>query len=131
MIYEVEGGTKAQRKIVDEAMSYVIHLLDIPNNVKVWFTLGKFVSHGVVQLSKTKYDIEIVKTVSVMEIAYTVFHEMKHVEQLANKRLVHTCGATLWEGEDHSNVEYFDRPWEKEAYKFEKSADMMLTSLAA
>ena len=130
MIYTVEGGTKAQRKVVDTAMSYVVQLLNIPSNVSIEIVLGRFVSHGVMPNSSRSFDMEICKDVSDAEIAYTVFHEMKHVEQIANHRLVHVGFVTLWEGRDYSNTEYFERPWEKEAYKFEKSADLMLTRLA-
>lgn len=129
MMYEVSGGTKKQREVVDKAMSYVIHLVNIPNYVIVEIQLGKYTSHGVMQCSKKRFDMEIMKEVSLAEIAYTVFHEMKHIEQLAQGKLVYTNSQCLWEGEDHSNTEYFDRPWEIEAYKFEKSADLMLSQI--
>ena len=131
MIYTVEGGTKAQRKVVDAAMSYVVHLLNIPNNVHVEIVLGKFFSHGVIADSKNSFEIEICKSVDDVEIAYTVFHEMKHVEQLASGRLRHQGFVTFWEGKDMPLIEYHQRPWEIEAFKFEKNADLMLTSIAA
>lgn len=131
MIYEVEGGNKAQRKVVDTAMSYVIQLLNIPSRVHVEIVLGNFKSHSVMHISKYYYEMEIVKSVSAEEIAYTVFHEMKHVEQLVHERLVHDGRNIYWEGVDHTETEYFECPWEKEAYKFEKSADLMLTRIAA
>jgi len=56
---------------------------------------------------------------------------MKHVEQIYTKRLVQGNGKALWLGEDHTHTLYFDRPWEVEAYKFEKIADQLLTSRAA
>jgi hypothetical protein len=129
MIYEVAGGNKKQRDVVDKAMSYVIHLLNIPSHVIVEVQLGVFQSHGVMQESKRRFYMEIMKNVTPQEIAYTVFHEMKHVEQLSRGKLVYTNQQCLWEGEDHSNTEYFDRPWEVEAYRFEKSADLMLSRI--
>lgn len=131
MMYELEGGNKAQRKVVDAAMSQVINLLNIPNNVHVDITLGSFRSHGVIQDSKRLYEIEICKDVPAEEIVYAVFHEMKHVEQMVSGKLVHKGRTTVWEGEDHTLTEYFDRPWEKEAYIFEKNANLMLTSCVA
>jgi len=127
MIYTVEGGTKAQRKVVDSAMSYVVHILKIPNKVNVEIVLGKFISHGVREDSKNSFEIEICKAVNDAEIAYTVFHEMKHVEQLASGRLRYQGLVTFWEGKDMPLIEYHQRPWEIEAFKFEKNADSILT----
>ena len=127
MIYTVEGGTKAQRKVVDSAMSYVVHMLNIPNKVHIEIVLGKFISHGVRADSKNSFEIEICKAVDDVEIAYTVFHEMKHVEQLSNGRLSHQGFITFWEGKDMPFIEYHQRPWEIEAFNFEKNADSILT----
>lgn len=132
MIYEVSGGNKAQRKVVDTAMSYVIQLLNIPNKVFVEIELTKLdIKGGVMDMGKNRFFMEINKKETFAEIAYTVFHEMKHVEQIANKILVYTQTEITWNGEDHSATEYFKRPWEVEAYKFEKNADFMLTRIAA
>lgn len=130
MMYEVSGGTKAQRKIVDEAMSYVIDHVDV-GNAYIYIELGSYGSNGVIQIGSRTFEIEVAKKTSMEEIVYTVCHEMKHVEQLMQRRLVYKDGKSLWLGEDHSNTIYFDRPWEVEAYKFEKIADQLLTSCAA
>lgn len=131
MRYTVEGGNAKQRKIVDAAMSYVIQLLNIPDDIFVEITLGVFSSHGVMQTSPRRFEIEVHKRVSNEEIVYTIFHEMKHVEQMVHKRLQHGWLTIIWEGVDHSNTPYFECPWEKEAYNFEKNGDFLLTRLAA
>lgn len=131
MMYEVSGGTKAQRKVVDEAMSYVIDHVDDIDNAYVYIELGKYQSNGVIQIGSKTFEIEVVKTVSMEEIVYTICHEMKHVEQIMQKRLVYKDGKSLWLGEDHTGTEYHNRPWEKEAYYFERIAEDMLTSRAA
>lgn len=131
MRYEVDGGNKQKRDIVHKAMSYVIHLVKIPSNVYIEIDFVRSGNHSVVQDTKTRFIIEINTTVSLAEIAYTVFHEMKHIEQLTSGKLQHIQNKLMWMGEDHSDTKYFDRPWEIEAYKFERSADLMLTSIAA
>lgn len=131
MMYEVSGGNKQKRDVVHKAMSYVIQLVKIPSNVWVEIDFIRSGNHNVIQNTKRLFVIEINTSVSLAEIAYTVFHEMKHVEQLVQGRLQHIEGRNLWMGEDHTNTGYFDCPWEIEAYKFEKSADLMLTSIAA
>ena len=130
MIYTVTGGNAKQRKVVDTVMSFVVQFINV-GDVFIDIELDKFDSHGVIQVAKRCFLIEIVKTVSIDEIAYAICHEMKHVEQLCSKRLQYTNGKSLWLGEDHSSTEYFERPWEIEAYKFEKIADTMLTRIAA
>lgn len=130
MIYTVEGGNKTQRKVVDTTMSYVVQFVNV-RDVFIEIELGKFESHGVMQIQARKFVIEVCKDVSHTEIAYTICHEMKHIEQMYSKRLEYKDGKTLWKGEDHSRTDYFDRPWEKEAYSFEKIADAMLTRVAA
>ena len=131
MQYEVSGGNKQKRDVVHKAMSYVIHLVKVPYNAYIEISFIKSGNHGVMQDTKTRFLIEINTAVSLAEIAYTVFHEMKHVEQLTSGKLQHTHDKTLWMGEDHTSTAYFDCPWEIEAYKFEKNANMMLTSIAA
>lgn len=131
MQYEVSGGNKQKRDVVNKAMSYVIHLVKIPSNVYVEIDFIRSGNHNVLQDTKTRFLIEINSQVSLAEIAYTVFHEMKHVEQLASGRLRHQGFLTFWEGKDMPFIEYHQRPWEIEAYNFEKSADLMLTSIAA
>lgn len=131
MRYEVTGGNKQKREVVDTAMSYVIHLIKIPSNVYIEIVFIKSGSHGIMQYSKGRFLMEINTRVGLTEIAYTVFHEMKHVEQMTSGKLLHTHDKTLWLGEDHTDTPYRDCPWEVEAYKFEKSADLMLTYLAA
>lgn len=136
MYYTVEGGTRKQRKLVDVAMSCVIGLVDIPEETVVAIYIGKFESHGVMRVEEHVYIMEICGrlegyNILPIELAKTVFHEMKHVEQMSSDRLVYTDSLqAFWEGEDHTDTEYFDCPWEIEAYCFEKSAESMLTLAA-
>jgi hypothetical protein len=67
--------------------------------------------------------VEINKHQSVNNILYTLFHEIKHVEQIA-------CGdlkENIYKGEDTKTYEYDARPHEQDAWEFEKIA--MITFL--
>ena len=67
--------------------------------------------------------IEINKHQSVNNILLTLFHEIKHVEQIA-------CGdlkENIYKGEDTKTYEYDARPHEQDAWEFEKIA--MITFL--
>jgi hypothetical protein len=45
---------------------------------------------------------------------------MVHLKQYARRELRNVNGKTMWKKKDHSNTDYWDAPWEKEAYKLEK-----------
>ena len=67
--------------------------------------------------------IEINKHQSVNNILLTLFHEIKHVEQIA-------CGdlkENIYKGVDTKTYEYDSRPHEQDAWEFEKIA--MITFL--
>ena len=119
MLYEIHTGKK-HKKLIDDAMSFVIHRLNIPGNVWVdIFVKSCNNCGGVVHMEKEDewdyYQLDINSRQSSEEIVATLFHEMKHVEQTATGRL----NQYIFEGKDYRNVDYWDRPWEKEAYAFE------------
>lgn len=56
----------------------------------------------------------------------TIFHEMRHVDQMVKAALMYTDGKSLWKGmindnpneyQDWTNTEYWYRPWEMDARK--------------
>jgi hypothetical protein len=123
MIYEISGGTKAQRKIVDLAMTAVVPMLNLKDNINIEITLGKFDCSGVMDCEQDEdgihlFDMEINTATSLQELAVTVFHEMKHVEQTVTGKL----GQLTWKGKCHKDTPYMERPWEIEAYAFEQHA---------
>jgi beta-galactosidase GanA len=122
MLYEIRTGKK-YAKVIGDAMTFIVDHLDLPNNVWVdlFITSNKDNScGGSVDMEEDEYGyhhfyVDINNKLLHDEMVVTLFHEMKHVEQTANKRL----DRTIWEGKDYGNVAYLDRPWEKEAYEFE------------
>lgn len=120
MMYELEGGRIHQQKAVNKAMTFVDSYLNIPDDVYVEIVLGKFASSGCICLDEedgiSYFLVEINTTQPLEEIVMSIFHELKHVEQTVNKRL----DEGKWDGVDHSDTPYLDRPWEIEAYAFEE-----------
>ena len=47
----------------------------------------------------------------------TLAHEMVHVKQFARNELDDQL--TFWKGRNHSNTDYWDQPWEKEARRLQ------------
>jgi hypothetical protein len=47
----------------------------------------------------------------------TLAHEMVHIKQFARGEL--SSSLQHWKGRDHSDTEYWDQPWEKEARKLQ------------
>lgn len=47
----------------------------------------------------------------------TLAHEMVHVKQFAKNEL--DSALTVWKGKDHTNTDYWDAPWEKEARRLQ------------
>lgn len=51
----------------------------------------------------------------------TLAHELVHVKQFARKEL--TENLQYWKGNDHSDTDYWDQPWEKEGSKVAEEND--------
>ena len=123
MIYEIYGKIKA-RKSIDRAMSVASSLLNLPDNlwVNIELTHEYVSSGGCVHLEDEDgylmFDLDINKKQCAREIAITLLHEMKHVEQYATGRL----GQDTWLDGPRPDLPYKELPWEKEAFEFESRA---------
>jgi len=124
MIYEVETESDQYPAAIDQAMTVAVGLLQLPENVYVTLTLGEEYSSagGCVHCDDEDgymmFDVDININQDIVELITTLFHELKHVEQYATGRLTQTN----WLGKKKPVLEYYERPWEKEAYKFESEA---------
>lgn len=121
MLYELHNCRN--KKVMHAAMSYVINHLDIPDHVYVDIYFKSCSSMGgCIDMEDDGeyhyFEMEINNKQSLEEMVTTLFHEMKHVEQIITGRL----DQTIWEGVSHKDTPYEDRPWEIEAYEFESRA---------
>ena len=74
---------------------------------------------GVVDTDDTNtFEMDICHTMSLRKKLLTVAHEMVHVKQFTRKELVHTSKLAVksWKGKDYHDSQYWDCPWEIEAY---------------
>ena len=66
------------------------------------------------------FEIEIHNRMSPELYTETLLHELWHVYQHVTGQLKDKHGTRYWKGIDHSETDYEDQPWEKEAHKMEK-----------
>ena len=72
---------------------------------------------------KNQFEIELDKKLSIKEMVTALCHEMVHVKQFARKEMVDgiETGVARWKSKKISlDTNYWDLPWEKEAYRMEK-----------
>lgn len=122
MLYTTVNGSRTLKRFIDEAMSFVVDKLTIPDNVFIEVSFysggsaGGCIDLEVDEDGYHQFSIEINKQQPHVDIVATLFHEMKHVEQTSTGKL----DQVMWMGVCHKNTSYNDRPWEKEAYAFEE-----------
>ena len=120
----VEGGKKEQRQIVEDVVSYMIQrqmprmkTLDIHVILKkIDDAYGYCMSE-----SNREFEIEVDKRLGKNQFISTVIHEMVHVWQYATKQLTQKGCKEFWRGKDYTDEYYSKQPWERQAYRMEKS----------
>lgn len=118
MIYEVENMPKRLSfEFLDRAVLFGMNFLGLDQNIVIQFeTLPKF-QCGFCDYDEDEIILTLARRLSRREAIVTLFHEMVHVKQHADGRLVN---GTHWCGIDFGNVSYIDLPWEQEARRLEQ-----------
>ena len=122
----VYGGTKKQRWLVEDiawwfcekyfkrfkSFNIEIDLCKIPEKVQGWC----------MEIDKNCSHIQIDKRLGLGDDFITcVLHELVHVKQQFKGELKEINGIEkMWKGEVHIGVDYYNLPWEKEAYKLQE-----------
>ena len=71
--------------------------------------------------SNREFEIEVDKRLGKNQFISTVIHEMVHVWQYATKQLTQKGCKEFWRGKDYTDEYYSKQPWERQAYRMEKS----------
>ena len=123
---EVTGGKKIERDLMYSLAHFCVKklmprkknlLLDIDIRRNLEYNEGLL--GGVVDTDDTNtFEMDICHTMSLRKKLLTVAHEMVHVKQFTRKELVHTSKLAVksWKGKDYHDSQYWDCPWEIEAY---------------
>ena len=124
---EVNGGNKVQREICHKVVAHMIKkLLPRFRTLDITVNLVTIKSEAIgfcMEQDKNQFEIELDKKISIKDMVTALCHEMVHVKQFARKEMVDgiKTGVARWKTKTIPLItNYWDLPWEKEAYRMEK-----------
>lgn len=125
---EVIGGVKHKREIAEKVVCWCMNkLLPRYRTLDVTVNLTNcFKTHGTygycLSITDREFEIEIDKSLSLREFIETICHEMVHVKQYAKGEMKELSRSQiLWKKKVFGDIAYEDAPWEREAFRCEKS----------
>jgi|TARA_R110000823_G_scaffold191985_1_gene323632 hypothetical protein len=116
LIYTI-GGNKKQRELVSDVAYFCIDKL-MPRmktlDVEIQINNLKNNTAGYCMMADDNrtFELEVNKKLDIVEMITTICHEMVHVKQYARNE--------LGINENHDGQNYFDLPYEKEAYELQE-----------
>lgn len=124
MLYSVIGGTKKERKAVTEALHFAKQYW-LPRHrklvVDVEIAPGLDAEADCLEgCDEREYEIRVRKGMSYEDLVTAVFHEFVHIKQDVLKQFPMFTP---------SDIPYFDRPWEIEAYAEQEKMWKKFTSV--
>lgn len=129
MIYIVENlpSTKINYAQLDNIINHATDVLGIPEDItlEIEFTYDvEFPQFGDADVDRDGRIVGIIRInrrASTDDIIVTLFHELVHINQMINGRLILGEGKqkSSWDGREHID-EYHELPWEKEAFELEQ-----------
>ena len=127
-LIEVNGGNKTQREICQKVVHHMISkLLSRFRTLDITVDLVKIKSDAIgfcMMLDTNRnFNIELDKNIGIKEMVQALCHEMVHVKQYARNEMNDGIvkGRARWKTKFiPEDTNYWDLPWEKEAYRMEK-----------
>ena len=118
----VNGGTKKQRALVEDiAWWFCDKYFSKFKYYNIEFDLTKIegkVQGWCMEIDKNCSHIEIDKRLKGDDFITCVLHELVHVKQQFKGYLKEMSGfEKMWKGEVHIEIDYYNLPWEVEAYE--------------
>ena len=128
MFVDVVGGSKSQKTHVHKMVEFCVSkLMPKMNNLDITVHLTKpqgAMGYCCETDDNRTFEIEIQKGLSFDEIVKTVCHEMVHVKQYARNEMTDSTwkGKLRWRNRFiKKNTSYSKLPWEREAYRKQKT----------
>ena len=124
MFYVTYGKPKSiSNKLMDKMVLFAGEFLEINPTIEIDFEDGDFNDNvaGYADYEDKQITVYINPELPKEDLITTFFHEMVHVKQYVKGELVSGEGWTpsRWKGA-YIKANYFDSPWEQEAYEYEK-----------
>lgn len=123
MYYETYGKPKkVSYPLMDKMVLFAMDFLEIDETITVDFDDDFDETAGwCVHDEEDGITIGINPDLSRTQICKTLFHEMVHAKQYLNGELISGIGLkpSRWFGKAVSGNNYWELPWEKEAYEYE------------
>lgn len=127
--HSIEGGTKAERQLLHDALYFAIDYL-MPRKKNLELDIALCSLEGDTDgyhlfMEKGHHEIEIQKGMSKEDMLSALFHEMVHVRQYERGHLKDNGLVKAWKGEEYiylyNTVEQYKAfPWEEEAYRLQE-----------
>ena len=118
MIYEVYNKPeRIEIALLDEAISFACDYLHVDIDVVLEFKKLKKHVCGFCDYEGDDVVITLSRRLNTNDVVRTLFHEMVHVKQHHDGRLVHGR-PSMWMGVPHTEI-YENLPWELEAFDLE------------
>ena len=119
-MFYVKGGTKAQRELTENVAMFAIkNLFPKIRKYFILIRLDKF--NNCFEYDERDYVINIDKKQNYDDFVTAIFHELVHVKQYLKGELKDISALEQrWKGESHISIDYYDLPWEKEAYHLQE-----------
>ena len=133
MYFEMVGGTKEQRHIIEAVAEEAGRVLGLSRFPSLWVQLtlkrmkggyhGTCSNEDVETPAKPRYfEVDIEKNLKLMDMVVAVCHELIHVKQYVKCEMVEDwyTGEVKWKGRKVAgDTKYREQPWEKEAFGLE------------
>ena len=127
LIVGVTGSNKTKRDIAYNVVHYMIkqlmpRLRNIEIEVKLTALTGDAVGYCLMGDTNRDFELEIDKNLNIKDLVMTLCHEMVHVKQYFRKEMDDWNGLAVARWKNKAvlpNTNYYDLPWEKEAYELQ------------
>ena len=121
-LIEATGGKKKEREVATEVAQWCVNkMLPRFRTLDITIEFAKIDAYGYcMQEDKREYTLTLRKGLGLYDLISTICHEMVHLKQYARNELRNVQGNTMWKKKVYNEVDYWDAPWEKEAYRLEK-----------
>ena len=126
-VCHVYGGTKKQKKLVEDTISWCFKRLT-PRHRTICINVEiqkDFEFHGECSVAsgRNEFDMVLRQTLNQEDFLTTIFHEMVHIMQYAKGMMKdrNSDGSKVyWRGYEYTNYPYCRQPWERQAYRMQE-----------